>query len=84
LPIAGPKTEQAFARPRNYALNRNLRLGDVAKQVVDGSLPAPGLVGNSGESDRDARGHWPLREELVHDAGTIRPDTRINRSRRRL
>jgi GAF domain-containing protein len=35
--------EQAFRRLRGHARNRNLRLGDVARSVIDGDLPASAL-----------------------------------------
>jgi len=35
--------EQAFAALRNHARNHNLRLVDVAKDVIDGTLPASAL-----------------------------------------
>jgi GAF domain-containing protein len=35
--------ERSFATLRNHARNHNLRLGDVAQSVIDGSLPASGL-----------------------------------------
>jgi len=35
--------EQAFARLRHHARNNNLRLADVAQQVIDGSLSPPAL-----------------------------------------
>ena len=39
----GLDMEQAFATLRNHARNHNLRLADVATDVITGSLPAPGL-----------------------------------------
>jgi GAF domain-containing protein len=36
--------EQAFNRLRNYARNHNRRLADVARDVIDGTLPATELV----------------------------------------
>ena len=39
----GLDMEQAFATLRNHARNHNLRLADVATDVIAGSLPAPGL-----------------------------------------
>lgn len=35
--------EQAFSRLRNHARNHNLRLGDVAQQVIAGTLPTSAL-----------------------------------------
>ena len=39
----GLDMEQAFARLRNHARNHNLRLADVARQVIDGRQPVSGL-----------------------------------------
>lgn len=39
----GTSMERAFALLRNHARNHNLRLADVAKNVIDSSLPASGL-----------------------------------------
>ena len=36
--------EQSFATLRNHARNNNLRLGEVAQSVIDGSLAASGLI----------------------------------------
>ena len=35
--------EQAFATLRNHARNHNLRLADVARDVISGTLPAAAL-----------------------------------------
>jgi len=35
--------EEAFAALRNYARNHNLRLADVARGVIDGTLAVPRL-----------------------------------------
>jgi GAF domain-containing protein len=40
---AGLDMEQAFARLRNHARNHNLRLVDVARDVISGALPAATL-----------------------------------------
>ena len=39
----GLKMEQAFTMLRNHARNHNLRLMDVARDVIDGSLAASSL-----------------------------------------
>jgi GAF domain-containing protein len=40
----GLNMEQAFARLRNYARNHNLRLVDVARAVIDGTLTTKALT----------------------------------------
>ena len=39
--------EQAFACLRAHARNHNRRLADVARDVIDGTLPAPPLITRS-------------------------------------
>ena len=41
--------DAAFDRQRTYARSNNLRLVDVARDVLDGSLPAATLVGPTGQ-----------------------------------
>lgn len=41
--FAGGDMEESFARLRNHARNHNLKLTDVATDLVEGTLPLPGL-----------------------------------------